>query len=225
MHGLKFFSLLHGFCIFAVHQTIRKSMYRNKSIITLLIICLFSNIAVSAQEKNAKESGDFSRQMLKNFNIGWDIYKNTDYRWRNFNIGTAYGKHFDAEKKAYWQVGVQYNWSKYTLFPKGDFSDGTKQIMKTGSISVPLVFGYDIYKNFFSGIKVYTGPMYELILSSQINKGQIPDLKNSQWAWTAGARFRFFAVFSLRVAYSYYPTGLFANGDLNRSAFTFSLGF
>jgi hypothetical protein len=181
-------------------------------------------LSLSAQEKDEKKTSDFGRQMIRNFNIGWDIFKTKDYRWQNFNIGTSYNKKFNSDENIYWQIGLQYNWGKYTLYPSGTFGNNTEQIIKTNSISVPMVIGYNVYENSFLNIRVYTGPVYELIFSSNFNKQYVPEVKNSQWAWTVGSSIRFFAIFSLRAAYCYYPTGFFRNGDLNRSAITFSLG-
>ena len=97
--------------------------------------------------------------------------------------------------------------------------------MRTQSLSFPLTFEYKVYKSFFSGIKLYTGPVYELILSSEMDNNDFSGLKNSQLGWTVGTKVRFFAIFSTRLAYTFYPTGLFIDADLNRSAVSFSLGF
>jgi hypothetical protein len=200
-------------------------MCRNKTVIVLTFICLFTNgLWLQAKEKEEKKISDFGRQMIRNFSVGWDGFKTEEYRWGNFNVGTSYGKKFHPDEKIYWLIGLQYNWGKYTLYPNGTFGSNREQILTTNSISVPLLIDFDVYENSFLNIRAYTGPVYEVVFSSNFNKQYVPEIKKSQWAWTVGAKVRFFAVVGLRVAYSYYPTGLFKNGDLNRSAITFSLG-
>ena len=141
-------------------------------------------------------------------------------------MGTAYGKKFEFNPLTSWQLGMNYNWSKYTLYSDGNYTRGNyNSILRTRSLSFPLTFEYKVYKSFFTGVKLYTGPIYELILSSEMDDNQFSELNNSQLGWTLGTKIRFFAIFSTRLAYTYYPTGLFVDGGLNRSAVSFSLGF
>jgi len=192
---------------------------KNQIIIILLLLSSISFI-------NAKDNNSVGRQLFKNININWDVNRTDDYRWRNFSLGTAYGKKFEFNSLASWQLGLNYNWGKYTLYADGQYSMGSRNsILRTQSLSFPLTFEYKVYKSFFTGVKMYTGPVYELILSSELNDNDFSGLKNSQLGWTAGTKIRFLAIFSTRLAYTFYPTGLFKDGDLNRSAVSFSLGF
>ena len=74
-------------------------------------------------------------------------------------------------------------------------------------------------------MKIYTGPVLELILSSKLDGDKYDEIQNTQIGWTVGTRFRFLFILGAQVAYSYFPTPLFKNGDLQRNAFSFSLGF
>lgn len=192
----------------------------NKKIFLLLIVCLFSFYGATYAKDN------FGRQLFKNINIGWDINRNSNYRWSNFRLGTAYGQKFEANSRAYWSVGADFNWSKYKIYSDGAFAlSDYDDILRTRSLSFPFLVGYDIKKTFFSGMKVYTGPTYEMIFSSTLNRLPYYDLRPGQWGWTVGTKIRFLAIFSAKLALNYYPTGLFNNGDLNRSSVSFSLGF
>lgn len=191
-----------------------------KQIIILLMLSLSTSFI------NAQDEINVGRQLFKNININWDVNRSDDYRWRNFSVGTAYGKKFEFNPLASWQLGMNYNWSKYTLYSDGVYSIGnSNSILRTRSLSFPLTFEYKLYKSFFTGVKLYTGPIYELILSSEMDDNNFSGLRNSQLGWTVGTKVRFFAIFSTRLAYSFYPTGLFVDGSLNRSAVSFSLGF
>jgi len=173
-----------------------------------------------------EEEIKLGKQLFRNIHLGWDINRSDDYRWRNIALGTAYGQKFEFDRKASWQIGVDYNWSKYTIYSDGNYAIGTTNAtLRTQSLSFPLTAEYIVYKSFFTGIKVYTGPVYELILSSNWNVNNFPGLRNSQLGWTVGTKIRFLAIFSTRIAYNFYPTGLFDDGGMNRSAVSFSLGF
>lgn len=191
-----------------------------KQILILLLLLISTSFIYAQRDKSV------GKQLFNNINLNWDVYRTDDYRWRNFSIGTAYGRRFVANPLASWQLGMNYNWSKYTLYSNGDYTRGSSNsILRTQSLSFPLTFEYKVYKSFFSSIKLYTGPVYELILSSEMDDNDFSGLRNSQLGWTVGTKVRFFAIFSSRLAYSYYPTGLFVDGGLNRSAVSFSLGF
>jgi len=195
----------------------------NKKVTILLIfVCIF----IVSGKIQAKTKDTIGKQLFKNFNLGWDVNSNHDYRWSNFHIGTAYGRKFESDSKAAWQIGADLNWSKYTLFSDGIYSLGTNNnILRTRSLSFPLIASYDISKTFFHGLKVYTGPTYEMIFSSTLNRNDYSKIRFGQFGWTVGTKIRFLAIFSARLAYNYYPTPLFNNGNLNRSNVSFSFGF
>ncbi|MFZ4724252.1 MAG: hypothetical protein ACOYMD_02285 [Paludibacter sp.] len=187
---------------------------------------LVSIILLIACYQYAEAEVTFRSQMYKNFNLGWDINKTDDYRWSNFSIGTAYGEKLITNPLVSWQIGLNYNWSKYTLYADGEYAlSFNNEYLRTQSITIPATFEYKIFRSFFTGVKVYTGPVYELILTSKINGNHFPNLRNSQFGWTLGTKIRFLAIFNTKIAYNYYPTGLFNDGALNRSAISFSLGF
>ncbi len=190
-------------------------------IVFIAVICLFT---VSIQKVSAEDN--LKRQLFRNINIGWDAYKNNDYKWSNFSLGTTYGQKFDFDPLASWQVGFNYNWSKYTLYGDGNYAFSPyDEVFRTQSLSIPITVEYKLFKSFFSGMNVYTGPVYELILSSSLNRSYISGVRSNQLGWTLGTKIRFFAIFNARLAYNYFPTGLFSNGDLNRSAVSFLVGF
>ena len=189
------------------------------------------------KNKNKSKKSDFGKQMWKNANISWDVYKSDDYRWRNFGLGTGYGQNFEFDKKAYWLVGLNLNFGKYTLYKGGIYNPNlTNNIsLSTTSLSIPAVVGYNIYKNPLMGLgtKVYTGPILEFLTSlkqDSINYNDVThytngDIQKLQLGWTVGANFRFLYLLSARLAYSYYLTNLFSNeNSLNRSAVTFTVG-
>jgi len=190
-------------------------------IVIVVLICLST-----IHSRNVKAEDSFKSQLFKNINIGWDVNKTYDYRWSNFSLGTAYGQKFEFDPKASWQIGINFNWSKYTLYGDGNFALGiSDEVFKTQSLSFPLIVEYKLFNSFFSGIRVYTGPVYEHIFTSDLNKSYYAGISNDQFGWTLGTKIRFFAILTARLAYNYYPTGLFSNGNLNRSAVSFSVGF
>jgi hypothetical protein len=190
-----------------------------------IVFILFSVFLLSLNSE-IKAEDDFGKQFFHNFNLGWDFKHHQDYRMSNFYIGTAYGHKFDLVPKASWQVGANFNWGKYTIYSDGMYAMGSSNyILRTKSLSFPFTVSYDVSKTFFHGMKVYTGPVYELILSSTLNRNNYSALNYSQWGWTVGTKIRFLAIFNARLAYNYYPTSLFSNGNLNRSAISFSVGF
>jgi hypothetical protein len=190
----------------------------------IIILLIFNLLSVGFGNAYSKDS--FKRQMFKNMHIGWDLNKTNDYRWSNFNFGTAYGQRFHLNSKASWQIAADYNWSKYTLYSNAEFnSSNYDKILRTQSLSFPLTAEYRVYRTLFTNIRVYTGPVYELILSSKMDGNYYSGIKNSQLGWTLGSKIRFLGIFNARLAYNYYPTGLFSNGGLNRSAISFSVGF
>ena len=206
---------------------------RLKTTLFVIIVHLFigSHIVFATNntdENDEKKKNNFTTQVWKNAHVDFGINKTNDYRWRNFSIGTGYGDAFKSEPDLSWQINLNYNWGKYTFYDTEAYDlIWQKTIMKTGSVTVPAILEYKVYRSFFTGINVYTGPVYELILNANANNDGISfdDINHSHFAWTVGGRFRFWTIFSLRVSYNYYPTGFFKNGDLNRSIFKASLGF
>ena len=179
--------------------------------------------------KKAKaKKPDFDKQLWRNLHLGWDIDKTDNYRWRNFAIGTGYAQNFESVPKAYWFVGGNLNWSKYTLYRDGIYSIGANNaIINTFSVSVPAHIGYNIHQNNLTGMgwKVYTGPTIELITSSRLDGYAYKEYNPFQVGWTIGTGFRFLHFLGFNVAYSYYPIAVFSNGNLVRSSVNFSLGF
>lgn len=196
-------------------------MIPKKLFISLILTLLTLTLSLQAEEKTS-----INRQLWKNAHISWDVYKTDNYRWRNFSIGTGYGENFDFDQNAYWLIGLDYNWGKYTLYSDGVFAMGEDNaILKTKSLSIPVVAGYQVYRKLSRSMRVYTGPILELILSSKLDGDKFDEIQNTQLGWTVGTKFRFLFILGAHVAYSYYPTALFKNGDLQRNAFSFSLGF
>jgi len=172
---------------------------------------------------------DLGSQLWKNANFGWNNYKNDDYKWGNFWIGTGYGMNFINIEKAYWKVGLNLNWSKYTLYPTGQYGfTANNDYLKTTSLSVPIIAGYNVYQSIWTGfgVKVYTGPVFELLLGSKVNGYTENDhpTNNFQAGWTVGTDVRFLYILSARLAYSYYPYSLFQKDNLYRKALSFSVG-
>jgi len=190
------------------------------------VLYLILTLLTISSTLHAKEKPSFCSNLWKNTHISWDVYKTDDYRWRNFSIGTGYSENFEFDQKVYWLVGLDYNWGKYSLYSDGRYAMGNgKAILKTQSLSIPVVAGYQVYRKLSRSMKVYTGPVLELILSSKLDGYKYDEIQNAQFGWTVGTKFRFLFIFGAQVAYSYYPTPLFTNGDLQRNAFCFSLGF
>lgn len=179
-------------------------------------------------KKKQVKNTDFDKQLWQNLHLGWDIDKTDNYRWRNFAIGTGYVHYFQSVPKAYWYVGGNFNWSKYTLYSDGIYAMGAgNAYVNTFSISVPAYLGYHIHQNKLTGMgwKVYTGPTIELITSAKLDGYAYKDYNPLQVGWTVGTGFRFFHLLGFNVAYNYYPTAVFSNGNLVRSSVNFTLGF
>ncbi|MHB9056374.1 MAG: hypothetical protein ACYC2P_09540 [Paludibacteraceae bacterium] len=194
-----------------------------KFVYTFFLIIGLSN-AVNAQNTTAS----FGKQAWKNFHIGWDIDKTDDYRWRDFSIGTGFARNFEAVPKAYWYIGGDLNWSKYTLYPNGIYGMGANNAyLKTFSISVPAYLGYNLYKSPLRafGVKVYTGPTVELITSAKLDGYPYGDYNPLQIGWTIGTGVKLFYLFGFNVSYRYYPIPVLTSGNLVRSSVNFTLGF
>lgn len=192
---------------------------RNK----LLLPVFMALFACSVSNVYSKSS--LEKQLWRNANLGWDINQTNDYYSNVFHIGTGISDKFDTDNRAFWQIGVDLNWSKYVLYADGNYSYFDRNaLLRTQSLSFPFVLGYDLKQSFFSGMKIYTGPVYEMILTSNLDGRPTADLKPGQWGWTIGTKIRFLGFISAKVAYNYYSTGLFWNGDMNRSALSLSIG-
>lgn len=191
---------------------------------TVFIILFF--LAVLYVSAANQKKPNVERQLKRNFNIGWEVNRTSNYRWSDFHIGTAYGQKFDFDPKASWQLGLNYNWNKYTLYSYGiHANDYYNSKLRNQSFSIPLIANYQLRKSFFSGLSVYTGPMAELILFSTLDRDPFYNYNPLQIGWTVGTRIRILAVVNAKLGYVFYPTPLFNDGTFNRSAFSFSLGF
>ncbi len=188
-----------------------------KILISLFVLTV--SFTVSAQN-------DFSRQLWRNFHLGWDVYKTNDYRWRNTFVGTAYTQSFEALPKAYWYVGGRINWNKYTLYPDGRYPiGGNNAVLKTSSLSLPTQLGYQLFNEKGFGMNVFTGPTFEFLFTSKLDGYQYNKVNYFQSGWTVGSSLRFLHIFGARVYYSYYPTSLLTDFAMPRQSFSFSLGF
>ena len=178
--------------------------------------------------KAKQKAPDFDKQMWKNFHLGWDIDKTEDFRWRNFAIGTGYTRNFESAPRAYWYVGGDLNWSKYTIYPDGNFAmSASNAYLKTFSVSVPAYVGYNLYKSSLRafGVKVYTGPTVELITSAKLDGYTYKDYNPFQIGWTVGTGVKLLYMLGFNVAYRFYPIPVLENGNLVRSSVNFTLGF
>ena len=141
-------------------------------------------------------------------------------------VGTAYDQNFQFDKKCFWKIGLNLNWSKYSLYYKGIYQQSiVNNELRTFSISSPMYFGYEVFSSKPVTVNLFTGPEYELILTSSMDGESFSGINNFQIALTAGVDFRIYSLFGLRLAYSYYPTPLLSSGVLYRSAFNISIGF
>lgn len=183
------------------------------------LFIVLASVTISAQD-------DLGKQLWRNFNFGWDVYRTQDYRWRNIFIGSGYYHHFEAAPKAYVYGGLNINWSKYTLYQGGRYemmnNDAT---LKTTSFSVPFYAGYQVFKTQGFGLNLYTGPSFEFILASRLDGQSYDKINHFQTGWTMGSTLQFLYLFRARVAYSYYPTSLLSGYNMPRSALTLSVGF
>jgi hypothetical protein len=189
----------------------------------LVLLTVFSIITISGRVEAQQSVG---KQLLRNINIGWDINHTNDYRWSDFHVGTAYGQKFEENSRVSWQVGVNYNWNKYSLFADGNYALGNyNAVLRNQSLSVPCIVSYELYKSFFTGVKLYTGPVYEMIFTSNMDRIPFYNYNPAQFGWTVGTKIRFLAIFNTKIAYNFYPTPMFRDGTFNRSALSISVGF
>lgn len=192
-----------------------------KNRVIWLIIIAFSVSSLTLIQARNK----FKRQLRKNFSIGYDLNFGNDFYSRNFHIGTGFSQKFPDNKKVYWQIGGDINWNNYVLYDKYDVAFyNHNSLLRTTSLSFPLVLGYEVKRKIFSGLKIYAGPVYEMIFFSRLNGVPYSDINHGQLCFTVGSKIRFLAFFNARIAYNFYPYGLFSNGDLNRSSLNLSIG-
>lgn len=171
----------------------------------------------NAQNKSGEKAAQVAMTLIRNLNVGYGAYNTSTYKSSNFHVGTSYSQYFKKDPKAYWQLGVGMNWYDYTLK-----KDNSK--FSVNSVSVPFRLGYVLYSNDFFGIRIFAGPTYEYVYHSNYSDAA-NSVQRSQLALSAGGIFSISGVTSLHVSYKFYPTGLFSNGDFQRSAFNFSIGF
>ena len=173
------------------------------------------------------QDNDYLKQLRKNANIGWDSHKNENYRWRNFSIGTAITGEIEAIPKTSWRLGMNINWSKYTLYRNGFYSQMPDKhtVIRTNSFSFPAYAVYEISDKQPYTMNLYTGPVYELIYHTNLQTPIYDGISPSQLGWTFGTNVRLWRIIGVRLAYTSYASGLFNNGNLNRSAVSFSIGF
>ncbi|MGC3977871.1 MAG: hypothetical protein QM751_06305 [Paludibacteraceae bacterium] len=191
------------------------------------IIVLFSVFALNFTFSQ-NTTAPFKKQLWRNFHLGWDVDRADDYKWSNFGFGTGIARNFELSPKAYWYVGGDLNWSKYTLYPDGQYAMGAnKAYFRTFSLSVPAYVGYNVYQSSHKAFKVklYTGPVFEGIFSGKLDGYLYKDYNSLQFGWTVGTGVRLFYLFGFNLAYRYYPTPLLYNGNLVRSSVNFTLGF
>lgn len=193
-----------------------------KKIICLFLISFFVYNISAANEKKIS----VQKELFNNINLGWDVKRTSDYRWRNFHIGTAYGEKFDFNPKYSWQVGMNFNWNRYTLYNNGDVAlSSHNSILRNQSISFPIIMNYQLYKTFFTGLNLYSGPVVEIVFPSTLDRVDFENYNPLQMGWTIGTKLKFLAIFSAKLAYNYYPTSLLTDKIFNRSAVSFSIGF
>lgn len=194
------------------------------------IVFIFIMILSVGNAQNTTSS--FKSQLWKNSHLGWDVDNGDGYRWSNFYIGTGYANRFSFDNKAYWYIMGDLNWSKYTLYPDGKYAMGAnKSYVRTFSLSVPAYVGYNVYESSLKafGVKVYTGPVLELITSGNLDGTSLPyqglSYNPVQVGWTVGTGVKLLYLFGFNVAYRFYPVPVLNNGDLVRSSINFSFGF
>lgn len=199
-----------------------------KTTLSYLLIVLFSvgsflniNAQSNASKHDSKDDNflDKISSAKKGFNMGGDANFGQDFSGSNFHVGYRITDKFEGNKKAYWTIGADLNWSKYSLY------DNSASSLSTTSISFPFIVGYTVKKTFFTGLSFYTGPIYDFIITSRLDRQSYYDIDRGQLAFTVGAKLKFLAIFNTGVAVKLYPTSLFKDGSLNRTSLSFTVGF
>ena len=199
-----------------------------KTTIIYLIIALFS--LGSFSELNAqyyKDRNDYHvSNAKKGLNLGADMNFGQDFYARNFHIGYGITDKFDSDRRAYWQIGADVNWTNYSIFNNYGFSYfNVSDTYTTTSVSFPFYLGYEVRRSMFSGLNVYAGPVYDFIITSRLNGQSFYEIDHGQWGFTIGTKIKFLAFFNAGVALKYFPNSLFDDGGLNRTSLSFSVGF
>ncbi len=192
--------------------------FQNKEIKNQFFILLFVILPFIANSQN-----DFTKQLRKNMNIGWNVFRTDDYRWRNIYVGTGYSE--PISENLNWSVGANLNWGKYTLYPNRILEIPNRSTLKTTSLTFPVMLNYQLYKSRSSGLNFFTGPQFETIIYSKLDGYSFNNLNNFQTGWTIGSSYRFLYFLRLQLGYTYYPISLFSNHSMPRSALNFSVGF
>ena len=240
----KIFDLKKKYYFCTKINIIRKEILMKKIslMVCVLMIYTFSNaqidstfnvlvnklVSITKDDYNSftDKSNTLGSQIFKNFHINWTTYSAKDYNWNRFGFGSAYGQSFAFEKNLTWRVGLDIDWAKYTLKNTGHYDYvSQKSTMNVTSFSVPLIINYQAFSRFWQGLNFYTGPVYEQIISFKSAQIESNLISYAQFGWTIGTRYRFGAIFSVRLSYVHYFTPMFVNGDMMRSGVRFSVGF
>ena len=193
-----------------------------------LYFTVFIFIMILSVGNAQNTTSSFKSQLWKNSHFGWDTDNGDGYKWSNFAIGTGIARNFSFDKKAYWYVMGDLNWSKYTLYEGGQYNiTANDYYIKTFSFSVPAYVGYNVYQSKLKdfGVKLYTGPVLETIFSGKLDGYSYNEYNPIQVGWTIGTGVKFLYLFGFNVAYRYFPTPVLSNGNLVRSSVNFTFGF
>lgn len=162
----------------------------------------------------------------KGLSVGYDVNFGVNFYSNDFHVGYKLTDKFDSDRRASWQIGADVNWTKYYLYDNYGFAYlDDPSIYRSASVSFPIILGYEINRSMLSGTKVYAGAVYDLILFSNLDNDPYYNIDYGQWAFTVGTKMKVLGLLDAGVAFKYYPNSLFENGDLNRSAISFSIGF
>ena len=193
----------------------------------LFIVILSFSCFSELQAQYFKNNRDYKvSHAKKSWSLGADLNFGQDFYSRDFHIGYGISDRFDGNRKAYWKIGADINWTNYVLFDNYGFSYfNNSSTYSTTSVSFPFYLGYDVRKTMFTGLNLYAGPVYDFILFSRLNGQSYYDIDQGQWGFTVGTKLKFLAFFNAGVALKYYPNSLFNDGGLNRTSLSFSVGF
>lgn len=185
----------------------------------VLVLLIMSCETVQAKKRHRK-------QISKGFTGSYSFNFGDSFTSNNIMVGYKLSDRIEGNKKMYWQADVDLNWTNYRLFNSGNYSYfNNSSNYRSTSISIPIVLGYELRRSFLTRTKIYGGAMYDLILTFRLGGKPYYDLDYGQWALTVGAKMRILGLLDAGIGYKYYPRPLFMNGDMNRSAISFSVGF
>lgn len=206
-----------------------------KRILFLSFMIMF--LTSTGYSQSSKEASKYiTNQLIKNIHLGWDVDNGNGYKWSNFAVGSGFSGKFEDLPKAFWYVHGDLSWSTYKLYKDGIYNNPDRYpydvYVKTFSFVFPAVVGYRIYDSPLRafGVKVYTGPILETILSGKQDGSNLPSSTGLnyypfQFGWTIGTGVKILYLFGFNIAYRYYPTPVLNNGNLVRSSVNFTLGF